>query len=67
MRRYIQILRQHRHTEEIFPVRERKVKKMTMGDRIRVLRREYGMTQKELGELLGVKNAAVQKYEKGTV
>lgn len=67
VRRYMQILIQHRHTEEVFPVRERKVKKMTMGDRIRVLRREYGMTQKELGELLGVKNAAVQKYEKGTV
>ena len=40
---------------------------MTMGERIRSLRRERQMTQESLGELLGIKKAAVQKYEKGTV
>lgn len=40
---------------------------MTVGDRIRQLRKEKGLTQEELGELLGVKKAAVQKYESGQV
>lgn len=40
---------------------------MTMGERIKSLRRERKMTQENLGELLGIKKAAVQKYEKGTV
>ena len=39
----------------------------TIGKRIRDLRIEKGMTQEELGELLGVKKAAVQKYENGTI
>ena len=38
-----------------------------IGQRIRELRRARGMTQQELGDLLGVKNAAVHKYEKGLV
>ena len=39
---------------------------MTMGERIKQMRREYKMTQESLGEKLGIKKAAVQKYEKGT-
>lgn len=34
-----------------------------IGKRIRKLRQEKGLTQEELGEILGVKKAAVQKYE----
>lgn len=37
------------------------------GAYIRRLRNEKGMTQEELGELLGVKKAAVQKWESGRV
>ena len=37
------------------------------GAYIKQLRTEKGMTQEELGELLGVKKAAVQKWESGTV
>lgn len=40
---------------------------MTMGERIKALRLEYGFTQEALGKKLGIKKAAVQKYEKGTV
>lgn len=40
---------------------------MTVGERIKKLRKEKGLTQTELGELLGVKKAAVQKYESGQV
>lgn len=40
---------------------------MSVGSTIRKLRMEKGMTQGELGELLGVKKAAVQKYESGQV
>ncbi len=40
---------------------------MTVGERIKQLRKEKGLTQTELGELLGVKKAAVQKYESGQV
>jgi len=40
---------------------------MNLGERIKQLRIRYGMTQEELGEKLGVKKAAVQKYESGTV
>lgn len=39
----------------------------TIGKRIRDLRMKKGLTQEELGELLGVKKAAVQKYENGTI
>lgn len=31
------------------------------------MRLEKGLTQEELGELLGVKKAAIQKYENGTI
>lgn len=40
---------------------------MSMGSTIKKFRLEKGMTQGELGELLGVKKAAVQKYESGQV
>lgn len=40
---------------------------MTMGERIKQLRNEHSLTQEELGELLGIKKAAVHKYEKGVV
>jgi repressor LexA len=40
---------------------------MTPGERIRQLRKEHKMTQEELGEVIGVQKAAIQKYEKGTV
>ena len=35
--------------------------------RIKQLRLQKGMTQEELGVLLGVKKAAIQKYESGTI
>ena len=38
-----------------------------VGQLIKKLRTERGMTQEELGEILGVKKAAVQKWESGTV
>ena len=40
---------------------------MEVGKRIRALRTAKGLTQEELGKLLGVKKAAVQKYENGSV
>lgn len=38
---------------------------MTMGDRIKQLREEKDMSQEELGKLVGVQRAAVQKWENG--
>ncbi len=40
---------------------------MSVGTTIKKLRQDKGLTQEELGELLGVKKAAVQKYESGQV
>lgn len=40
---------------------------MSVGERIRRFRLEKGMTQDELGDILGVKKAAVQKWETGQV
>lgn len=40
---------------------------MTMGERIKMLRKEHNLTQEELGAKIGVQKAAIQKYEKGTV
>ena len=40
---------------------------MNMGERIKQLRLEKGLTQEELGKYIGVKKAAVMKYEKGNV
>lgn len=38
-----------------------------VGEYIKQLRRERKLTQEELGKILGVKKAAVQKWESGTV
>ena len=38
-----------------------------MKNRIRDLRIERGMTQEELGKAVGLKRAAINKYEKGVV
>ena len=38
-----------------------------IGKRIKEMRLKKGLTQEELGELLGVKKAAVQKYENGMI
>ena len=40
---------------------------MTIGDKIKQLRKERGMTQEELGNLIGVQKAAINKYETGIV
>lgn len=40
---------------------------MSVGATIKKLRQDKGMTQAELGGLLGVKKAAVQKWESGQV
>lgn len=40
---------------------------VTIGERIRRLRIEKNMTQEELGSLLGVKKATIQKYENGQI
>ena len=37
------------------------------GERIKKLRKEKGMTQQELVELLGVQKSAIAKYENGRV
>ena len=38
-----------------------------MGERIKELRIIKGYTQEELGKMLGIKKAAIQKYENGDV
>ena len=40
---------------------------MTIGEKIKKLRNEAGMTQAELASKLGVRDAAVAKYETGRV
>ena len=40
---------------------------MTMGERIRVLRKEHNMSMEELGSYLGVGKTAIFKYENGMV
>ena len=40
---------------------------MNMGERIKELRIAKGYTQEELGKKLGLKKAAIQKYENGDV
>ena len=39
----------------------------TMGEILKELRLERGLTQEEVGNLIGVQKAAIQKYEKGDV
>ena len=40
---------------------------MSFGSRLRSLRKKKGLTQDELGELIGVKKAAIQKLESDSV
>ena len=40
---------------------------MTTGDRIKTLRTSKGLTQEELGDMIGIKKAAINKYETGLV
>lgn len=40
---------------------------MTIGERLRRLRIEKGLTQEEVGNILGITKAAVQKYENGSI
>lgn len=40
---------------------------MTIGEKIKRLRKENGITQEELGSAIGVKKAAINKYETGVV
>lgn len=40
---------------------------MKVGDRIRDLRVSRGLTQEELGNILGVTKGAIQKYENGQI
>ncbi|MBQ3476997.1 MAG: helix-turn-helix transcriptional regulator [Clostridia bacterium] len=40
---------------------------MTMGERIRILREQSGLTMEQLGERIGVQKSAIKKYENGTV
>ena len=40
---------------------------MTIGEKIKAIRKQRGLTQEELGEMIGVKKAAINKYETGVV
>lgn len=40
---------------------------MTIGERMKRLRIEKNITQEELGAILGVKKATIQKYESGEI
>lgn len=40
---------------------------MTTGEKIKQLRKQLGLTQEELGNMIGVKKAAINKYETGVV
>lgn len=40
---------------------------MTTGERIRSRRKELGLTQEELGQRIGLKKAAISKFEKDIV
>ena len=40
---------------------------MTMGERIRTLRKQHRMSMEELGSKIGVGKSAILKYENGTV
>lgn len=40
---------------------------MNIGDKIRIARQRKGMTQEQLGEILGVQRSAIAKYENGRV
>lgn len=40
---------------------------MTLGERLKQLRLEKGITQEELGKIIGLKKQAIWKYENGNV
>ena len=40
---------------------------MTIGEKIRIRRKELGLTTTELGNMIGVQNSAISKYEKGRI
>jgi transcriptional regulator with XRE-family HTH domain len=40
---------------------------MTMAETIKYLRLKHGLTQEQLGEVLGVQKSAIRKYESGMV
>lgn len=40
---------------------------MSTGSKIRRLRKERGLTLKELGDILGVTKSTIQKYENGSI
>lgn len=40
---------------------------MTIGDKLRIRRKELGLTMEEVGDRLGVQRSAVNKYEKNIV
>ena len=40
---------------------------MTTGEKIRQLRKELNLTQEDLGNMIGVQKAAINKYETGVV
>lgn len=40
---------------------------MTTGEVIKTIRRKHNITQEQLGEILGVKKSAIQKYENGGI
>ena len=40
---------------------------MTIGEKIRQRRKEFGLTTEELGRMIGVQRAAITKYEKGYI
>ena len=41
--------------------------KFSVGERIQKVRKEKGITQEELAEKIGVKRAAISKYESGSI
>lgn len=46
---------------------KKRVNTMTTGEKIKSLRKEKGLTQTELGKLIGVQQSAIRKYEHGDV
>lgn len=40
---------------------------MNIGERIKELRKQNGMTQTELGNVIGVQQSAIRKYEHGEI
>lgn len=52
---------------DIIKIRKEAVYLSIIGQRIRKHRMNKGLTQEELGDLLGVQKSAVQKYENGSI